>query len=753
MKVEFSFYQVIEKLEQVTPASENYHQAQVLLEEVKQYPFLRDGITDPAQIADNADLISRLLVDYFPPSLTLNEIKAVNFPYSSMFINSTERFKNILRAAGPDFQVNIRDFDEHRLYVLMCCIILNDIYGTRLDFTSPMFYDIPTKDGVIKHYRILYNADFMDVLPTEKSIPLTQADIDLLLNNYDDLALWKEKFPPESWLLKGFTIITLFDATVENAVSLFKEKLLGLNSTGFQENIESIFQSIYQISDIKVGFTIYNQEEDTLLSQIFGQRIQSYILQDNQQERAVDLLCAQSYQNLIQYKGYFAVSNTEEFLVNNPKSKMAQRLIPKNIKSFILAPVVKNDHLLGILEVVASRAKELNSINANKLDVIMPFLTDTVERLIAQAQNEVQAIIQTNYTSIHSSVYWKFREEALRYVRGHRFGNDYALQEIVFPDVYPLYGQIDIKGSSEARNSSVQNDLQEQLNALLVILQSIKDMGKNRSFEEAQQRINDYLTDISLPIKASTEQYIVNYLESHVHPFLKEINHPRLETAIQQYFIDNNKDTGAFHIYRRKYEKTITTINNKMAKLIDNRQTEAQAIFPHYYERFKTDGIDHNLYIGASIHPKQTFNLKKLHALRLWQLRVLCEMELTQHHLKPNLPYPLDVTTLVLVYQSTMSIRFRMDEKRFDVDGSYNARFEIIKKRIDKAHIKDTDERITQTGMITIVYSNDVEEEEYLGYIHSLQAENILKENIEKIDIEPLQGVSGLKALRIGIVH
>jgi hypothetical protein len=35
-----------------------------------------------------------------------------------------------------------------------------------------------------------------------------------------------------------------------------------------------------------------------------------------------------------------------------------------------------------------------------------------------------------------------------------------------------------------------------------------------------------------------------------------------------------------------------------------------------------------------------------------------------------------------------------MDEKRFDVDGAYNSYYEIIKKRLDKAHIKDSSEEL-----------------------------------------------------------
>ncbi len=128
-------------------------------------------------------------------------------------------------------------------------------------------------------------------------------------------------------------------------------------------------------------------------------------------------------------------------------------------------------------------------------------------------------------------------------------------------------------------------------------------------------------------------------------------------------------------------------------------------------------------------------------------------METAHHFYKSSLPYPLDVTTLVLVYDTPISVRFRMDEKRFDVDGSYNARFEIVKKRIDKACVLNTDERITQPGKITIVYSNMNEENEYIGYIHLLQEQNILDRYIEKLDVEDLQGVVGLKALRVSIIH
>ena len=92
-----------------------------------------------------------------------------------------------------------------------------------------------------------------------------------------------------------------------------------------------------------------------------------------------------------------------------------------------------------------------------------------------------------------------------------------------------------------------------------------------------------------------------------------------------------------------------------------------------------------------------------------------------------------------------------MSEKRFDIDGAQNVRFQIIKKRIDKSYIKNTKNRLTIPGKIAIVYSRLDEQQEYMNYIKQLQLKNYLLEGIEKLEVEDTVGVSGLKALRIGV--
>ena len=222
---------------------------------------------------------------------------------------------------------------------------------------------------------------------------------------------------------------------------------------------------------------------------------------------------------------------------------------------------------------------------------------------------------------------------------------------------------------------------------------------------------------------------------------------------VEEYEKTINTETHSYYDHRKQYDDSVMRINKKLASVIDKHQEAAQEMFPHFYERYKTDGIEHNMYIGSSIAEDRDFDPLYLKNLRLWQLQVMCEMENKYYNLKPELDVQLDVASLILVYSTSLSIRFRMDEKHFDVDGTYNARYEIIKKRIDKSYIKGTNERLTQKGKLSIVYSQKKDEQEYLRYISFLKSKGYFTNNIEIVELEGLQGVSGLKAIRAEILY
>ena len=759
LSVKISFNKLMELYEEQLKSDDELvvARAKQILAIGEKYPELREGFSDPGLLKKRKKEIAYILKDSFSEILTQNEIKAASVPFNDITFNKSSRFESILKTAGKDYELKIRNMPEGHMYILACIVILKFHYKVDLNFARPLYYDIPDEQGIVRHYRILYNVDFIDIKPTEKAKEISQEDIDELLDNFDNIDLWKEKFPPQSWTSMGFVISNIFDVTADVSISDLKSSLLGSDKRkddNFMEEFEVIFQSLFNIPDLKIGFVGYDISKDTF-EKIHGENIMSYLLHNEDTASCTASLCESSYKKLLKENKFYAVSDVDKYYEISGGIAPYKNYKEQGCKSIILAPIADDDKLLGILEIVSPRRKELNSINANKLVDVMPFLVASVLRSKTEEENYIEAIIQQECTSIHSSVYWRFKEEAKAFLRANVSGNPTSFKEIVFNEVYPLYGQVDIKGSSIARNEAIQKDLMIQLCQIYEILDHALKVEQLPAYEEIQFRINKHLEIIKEELLSHSEQTILEFVYDEVHPLFEHIRNLNegLNKLVKDYEKSVDTTTHGIYDHRKNYDQSVTLINKKLASVIDEKQKSAQLMFPHYFERYKTDGVEHNMYIGASMVENKAYHSIYLNNLRLWQLQVMCEMENAYYNLKPELPIKLDVASLLLVYNSSLSIRFRMDEKRFDVDGTYNARYEIIKKRLDKSLIKGTDERLTQPGKIAIVYSQKKDEKEYLRYINFLQAKNYFTGNVEIVDLEGLQGVSGLKAIRVEVLY
>ncbi|MCQ0111753.1 GAF domain-containing protein [Zhouia amylolytica] len=756
--MELSFNKLIEKYEEQAKGEDILlaERAQKVLEVQRPYPVLRSGFIDVSLLEKYREPIQVILQDSFAPVLTENEIKIATIPFDNVVFNSSKRFKKIMEEAGTDFSFEMRHTREEDMYILACSFILSYQYNIDLQFKSPLFFDVPDKNGMIKTYRIMYNADFMELVSTDKSKEISDEDIAELLDNFENIELWKQHFPPNSWQAKGFIIASMFDVTLENSISELKTGLLSQRVDGdfFVDQFERIFQSIFNIHDLRVGFVRFD-EETNQFERDFSENIPSFLLKDNTSKGCKTSLCKFSYEKLIENHECFAISDVDKYFKRSPDEYEFKIFKEQGIKSVILAPVVDGRELLGVLELVSKRTRELNSINANKLKDVMPYLVAATVRSKEEYHNKIEAIIQHECTSIHDSVYWRFEQEAKRFLKDNTLGNQTSFQEIVFNDVYPLYGQIDIKDSSKARNESIRKDLMIQLSLVEQIFKQAFEINPLPIYEELLFRIQPYLTNLKSTLHTDTEQNILDLLNEEVHPFLRHMEGKQgsLGDLISNYFFQIDEKSGAIYDHRKNYDITVTKINKRLASIIDKQQKNAQAMYPHYFERYKTDGVEHNMYIGETITREDSFNELYLYNLRLWQLQVMCEMENAHYNLLPELPIQLDVASLLLVYNSPLSIRFRMDEKQFDVDGTYNARYEILKKRLDKAYIKGTKKRLTEKGKIAIVYSQKKDEREYMRYIKFLQSKQLLSQNVEIIELEGLQGVSGLKAIKVEVLY
>ncbi len=754
-----SFNKFLKHYEQLLNSDNEFVSAKAkqILNVQEKFPLLREGFSDLSLLETNKNEINFILQDSFSDILTLNEIKTASVPFHNLIFNSSKRFKSIIKNAGENFELKIQNMPEDDIYIIACTIILQFCYGYNLNFKRPFYYEIPDINGVIRYYKILYNADFMEIIPSESAKKITQKDVDELLDNFENIELWKEKFPPHSYIFKGFVISNIFDVTDDQAISNIKSSLIGREPRkdhNFIERFHGIFQSLLGIKDLKVGFSIYNKTNDSF-ERVYADSMDSFLLNKLEHNSCEHALCKWSYSQLLEKNKYVTISDVEKmYKLSKGKAPQIKTLHEQGIRSAILAPIASEKGLLGVLELVSDKAKVLNSINANKLIDVMPFIVSAVERSKEDEENLIEAVIQQECTSLHPSVHWKFREEARHFIKAQFNGNVVGFNKIAFKNVYPLYGQIDIKGSSMARNKATAQDLTLQLLAAKQILKDALLLENLPFYEQLIYQIDGFLSVLNSNFQVDSEQQISGFLNKEIKTIFEHlIAVESLTVDIENYFNSLNKKVNSLYHHRKNYDRTVFEINKKMSAMLDDKQEEAQKMYPHFFERFKTDGVEHNMYIGESITRDKSFNPIYLYNLRLWQLQVMCEMENSYYQMQSDFPIAMDVASMILVFNQPLTISFRMDEKLFDVDGTYNARYEIVKKRVDKAFIKGTKKRITEKGKITIVYSQKQDEIEYLRYIKFLQSKYYLDTDVEIVELEDLQAVTGLKAIRVSVLY
>ena len=422
------------------------------------------------------------------------------------------------------------------------------------------------------------------------------------------------------------------------------------------------------------------------------------------------------------------------------------------VRSYVYYPMQNSDGILGILELSSTIPNHFTQQVMARLEPAIPLISLAMLKSRDCFNYRIEKIVKEKFTSLHSSVEWKFSEVAWAYLQNRELTA--AGGKIIFENVYPLYGAVDIRNSSIERNLAIQKDLIVHLNTIDDTLDKLQQEMPLTLLEGLRFKNKNFLTLIENILIPEDELHITEFILTEVQPVFIHLqkNNSQINTIAAKYFaLEKNRDGILYH-YQDEYEQTLAAINQAVNLYLEEQEKLLQKSYPHYFEKYRTDGIEYNIYIGQSMAPQQPFDLLYLKNIRLWQIQSMAEIAKLTHALIPLCKVPLQTTQLILIHNQPISISFRKDERRFDVEGSYNIRYEVMKKRIDKALIKVIGERLTQPGKIALVYSNQKDAQEYEEYIHFLQSKNLLRPGIENLDLEDMQGLKGMKALRVDIV-
>lgn len=85
--------------------------------------------------------------------------------------------------------------------------------------------------------------------------------------------------------------------------------------------------------------------------------------------------------------------------------------------------------------------------------------------------------------------------------------------------MYPLYGQIDIVGSSEARNTAIQKDITVQLRMVDSILEKALEHKPMLIYEQIKFRIEEFSLAIKDGLDAGSESEILTFCKMKSIPY------------------------------------------------------------------------------------------------------------------------------------------------------------------------------------------------------------------------------------------
>jgi GAF domain-containing protein len=657
------------------------------------------------------------------------------------------------RTIKQPLNIDLAMFDE-RMTRMAYLLILSREYGAVVPEQGGLIFTVPDyRIGLYRHYGVDFDSSFVRVRVVGDKPVLTPEQTHELLRNRHRLDLWRALLPPEHFVLEGFNILHLLDVTTQEILSELKYDLLErdvLQASDRLEQIQEKLRVLFARPALQLGIAAYDERKKAFVD--FGRKINHSFLIKQMQGHQLEGDFRLLYDRLLAERRPLVL----EDVATDPDlpDGLRERILRMGIRSAILALLPYGPDTVGLLELGSPDANSLDEFDLELVNQFVPLFAVAVKRNAEDLETRIQSIIKEKFTAIHPTMEWRFNDAARRLLAQHEDGNRNAeMEPIVFEEVYPLHGSCDIRGSSTARNEAVQGDLIEHLTLANRVLKKASDLQQLPILDELKFYVTKNLRRLRQGIISGDEVSIYDSLRTEVEPLFEYLaqNNPELRPTIAHYWQHIDPRLGVLYHRRRDFEESVTRINDTISDYLDEEEAKAQLMFPHYFQRLKTDGVEHNIYVGGSLVQGKPFDLVFLKNLRLWQLLVMVEITRRTHALKATLSVPLDTTQLILIHSQPLSIRFRQDERQFDVDGAYNIRYEIIKKRIDKATVLGTGERLTQPGQLALVYAQPREATEYFEYIDYLQDRNLLEPGIEELELEELQGVKGLLALRVRV--
>jgi hypothetical protein len=677
----------------------------------------------------------------------------LSFPFLPHTFYGTDRLYELLseKDHNTSYEVTRTPADYHRDRLqLLYSFILERLYNFLVPVRNAQHHaGINKATGLLQYYAVHINTDFVEISAKD---PLPEIDMVQLYTHLSEgggFEILEEKLPLQLFRFRGFCVITVTDVTAQKSVENIQKVRLSRTTVVEEKSFHEVIQSLKSLArNSKIEFDlfpflrvndvpVYSLEKGGtgILFEVWGENR----LSPEEFGRQAKAFASKP---IFFFSADIVLETRQEYSFLEYFRKLG-------VRSLALMPIFHLHELVGIMAVHTWGNDTFDDKTLALMEPAIGPIAQLLQIYIEEFNLEIENVIKEKFTSIQPAVQWKFNEAAWHYLYNTKRNLPVTIQNIFFKEVYPLYGAIDIRNSTIERNKAIIADLDSHLSLLAATLDALRQYQQNDLLREMIYHCQQWQQALlAQKLSPGEENELNRFLEVEAVQYLRHIagQHPKTKDTI-----DECLERLAGDANKNALEASMQLINHTVNQYFESEKNKLQESYPCYFEKFRTDGVEYDIYIGQSISPDKPFNHFHLKNLRLWQLSSMVTIAGLTHGLLSQMPKALQTTQLIFIHNHPIDISFRADERKFDVEGAYNIRYQMTKKRIDKVHIRGTEERLTQPDKIALIYSDRKDVDDYLPFIRYLQDTGVLLPEMEELELEDLQGLSGLRAIRVAI--
>src|SRR5690606_27395201 len=331
------------------------------------------------------------------------------------------------------------------------------------------FYEIPTstnkliykldEEGVDRYYELGVDFSFVDI---QRKGKLPVIDLATLRDKgeycLEDVEPIFQLLDPRNFTFSGFTILTLEDKTatyvsdwlhtmIANLSQYKQEPFFGelhkiLSTITGSKEISSSLLPVLELN----GYPIFSS--DFTRDSVFFRE-----LQKRNTAGEIDPATTAYLE-----KPYPVLYGIEKSL--DTEDRLFRELIEREgLASYISIPLKHRQRLVGFVELYSYVPNKLDKTTMMAWKTFIPLLTQLTAEIVFFFKNSLERIILNNFTALNPAVEWRFNEVAAGQLASYmREEEAPPMDKVRFEKVYPIYGAIDVKGSTQLRNRIYRKD-------------------------------------------------------------------------------------------------------------------------------------------------------------------------------------------------------------------------------------------------------------------------------------------------------